>query len=124
MSSWPRETIEAIAASDDLHICAHHPDGSTGTLTWIWSVVVDGRLFVRSYSGTGGRWYGSALAQRTGVITAAGGRHEVAFTPVSEEALNDRIDEAYRAKYATSAYLGSMIGQRARAATMELTPRP
>lgn len=45
MSTWTAETIERIAASDDLHIAPYHPDGrSTGTLTWIWSVVVDGRL--------------------------------------------------------------------------------
>ena len=43
------------------------------------------------------------------------------FEPV-EGALNQRIDEAYRAKYAGSAYLEPMIGERARAATIRITP--
>jgi hypothetical protein len=37
--------------------------------------------------------------------------------------LNDRIDEAYRAKYRASAYLNPMIGQGARAATVKVIPR-
>ncbi|MFT3797736.1 DUF2255 family protein [Microbacterium sp.] len=72
MTTWPAEVIEKIAATDDLHIAPYHPDGkTTGTLTWIWSVV-DRRLFVRAWNGTRSRWYRSAIAQRAGRITAAG----------------------------------------------------
>jgi hypothetical protein len=38
-------------------------------------------------------------------------------------AINDRIDEAYRAKYKSSPYLKPMIGNRARSATVKVTPR-
>ncbi|MDN6487131.1 MAG: DUF2255 family protein, partial [Ancrocorticia sp.] len=73
MNTWPKNVIEAIAATDDLHIAVHHPDRtSTGTLTWIWSVVVDGHLYVRAWNGTSGRWYRSALDQKTGSKTAVG----------------------------------------------------
>jgi hypothetical protein len=34
----------------------------------------------------------------------------------------DAIDDAYRAKYAGSPYLGAMIGARARAATIRVAP--
>lgn len=82
MATWPTETIEKIAASDDFHIAAYHADRkTTGTLTWIWSVVADGRLFVRAWNGTRGKWYRSAIAQRAGKITAAGQAFEVEFTP-------------------------------------------
>jgi hypothetical protein len=47
---------------------------------------------------------------------------EVSFEPI-EGAINDRIDDAYRAKYRSSPYLASMIGSRARAATMKVVPR-
>jgi hypothetical protein len=47
---------------------------------------------------------------------------DVTFEPV-EGPLNDAIDDAYRAKYRSSPYLGSMIGARARAATVRITPR-
>ena len=47
---------------------------------------------------------------------------EVAFEPVAG-AINDRIDDAYRAKYDGNPYLGSMIGDRARSATVNVEPR-
>jgi hypothetical protein len=36
--------------------------------------------------------------------------------------LNERIDVAYREKYAGSPYLQSMISERARAATVRIEP--
>jgi hypothetical protein len=47
---------------------------------------------------------------------------DVAFEPL-DSALNDRIDEAYRAKYGRNPYLQAMIGARARAATIRITAR-
>lgn len=123
MASWNAEQIERIASTDDFHIAVYHEDGTTGTLTWIWSVVVDGRLFVRSYTGTNGRWYRSALVQRAGRITAAGDEHEVEFTPIDDPELSDRIDVAYEEKYAGSPYLPPMVAEGPRAATVEVTPR-
>ena len=38
-------------------------------------------------------------------------------------AMQDRIDEAYRAKYRSSPYLKPMIGTRARSATVRIMPR-
>ncbi|WP_245306455.1 DUF2255 family protein [Acidipropionibacterium timonense] len=40
-----------------------------------------------------------------------------------DDDLNDRIDDAYRAKYAGSAYLPPMVADGPRAATVEVTPR-
>ncbi len=94
---------------------------TTGTPTWIWSVVVDGRLYVRAYNGRASRWYESAMTRHAGQITAAGRTIDVAFTP-ADPALQDRIDAAYRAKYAGDFYLGSMIGKRAQAAAIEISP--
>jgi hypothetical protein len=36
--------------------------------------------------------------------------------------VNDRIDEAYRAKYHGGSYLGPIISARARSATVRVTP--
>jgi hypothetical protein len=47
---------------------------------------------------------------------------EVTFEPV-DGAIQDRIDDAYRAKYKDSEYLKPMIGTRARSATVKVTPR-
>lgn len=122
MSGWDEDELSRIAATDDLHIAPLRDDGRTfGTLTWIWSVVVDGGLYVRAYNGTSSRWYGAAIRQRAGRITAAGLTRDVTFEPVEGE-VNDRVDAAYREKYTASAYLAPMIGPRARAATIRITP--
>lgn len=120
---WSNDDVRRIAAADDLHIAPFRDDGETyGTPTWIWPVVVDDSLYVRAYNGQNSRWYKSALRQKAGRITVAGMIAEVSFEAVAGSN-NDRIDEAYRAKYASSAYLGSMIGARSRSATVRIIPR-
>lgn len=60
--TWPQDELRKIAAADDLHIAPFRDDGATyGTPTWIWSVVVDGALYVRAYNGKNSRWHKAAL---------------------------------------------------------------
>lgn len=47
---------------------------------------------------------------------------EVSFESVNG-AMNDRIDEAYRAKYNNSPYLKPMVGLSARSASLRIMPR-
>jgi hypothetical protein len=123
LSTWPKDELRKIAATDDLHISPFREDGKTyGTPTWIWSVVVDDAIYVRAYNGQDSRWYQAALRQKAGRIRAAGMTKEVSFEPVNG-ALNDRIDAAYRAKYKASPYLKPMIGPSARSATVKIVPR-
>ena len=123
MSAWVKEELQKIAKADDLHIAPFRADGSTyGTPTWIWSVAVDDALYVRGYNGKGSRWYQAAVSQKAGRIIAAGITKEVTFEPV-DGSINDRVDEAYRAKYKSSPYLKPMIGDRARSATVKIMPR-
>ena len=120
---WPVEHLRRIAETDDLHISPFREDGTTyGTPTWIWSVVVNGNLYVRGYNGQRSRWYQAAIRQKAGRIRAAGMTTDVRFEPV-EGPINDRIDDAYRTKYGSSPYLAPMIGDRARSATVRVLPR-
>lgn len=122
LTTWSDDELANIAATDDLHIAPLREDRTTlGTPTWIWSVVVDRELYARAYNGKNSRWYQAALSQKAGKITAAGLTRDVAFEPV-DGAIDDRIDEAYRAKYRNSRYLDPMIGARARSATVKITP--
>ncbi|MGH9871864.1 MAG: DUF2255 family protein [Pyrinomonadaceae bacterium] len=117
------EELKQIAETDDLHISPFRDDGKTyGTPTWIWSVVVDGDLYVRGYNGKKSTWYQAAVKQKAGRITAAGMTKEVGFEP-AEGPINDRIDDAYRTKYKGSPYLPPMISARARSATIKVMPR-
>ncbi|MEK0083032.1 DUF2255 family protein [Benzoatithermus flavus] len=122
MTTWSKDELHRIAEADDLHVAPFREDGKTyGTPTWIWSVVVDGDLYVRAYNGQSSRWYQAAVRQKAGRITAAGMTKEVAFEP-THGPINARIDDAYRAKYRGSPHLGSMIGARARSATVKVVP--
>jgi hypothetical protein len=122
-TSWSSDELHRIADADDLHVAPFREDGVTpGTPTWIWSVVVDGELYVRPFNGRNSSWYQAAIRQKAGRIAAAGMMKDVSFAPV-EGAINDRIDAAYRVKYAKSAYLGPMIGARMHGVTVRILPR-
>jgi hypothetical protein len=60
--------------------------------------------------------------QKAGRITGGGMTKEVTFELV-DGPINERIDDAYRAKYHDSSYLRPMIGARARSATLKVTLR-
>ncbi|MBY2968045.1 DUF2255 family protein [Rhizobium leguminosarum] len=121
--NWSDDELSKIDQADDLKIAPFRDDGATyGTPTWIWEVVVDGSLYVRGYHGQKSRWYQAAVQQKAGRIIAAGMTRTVAFEPV-DGPMNDRIDDAYRAKYDKSQYLAPMVSARARAATVRITPR-
>jgi hypothetical protein len=120
---WSPDELAAISATDDLHVSPFREDGVThGTPTWTWSVVVDGELYARACNGRRSRWYQAALRQGARRITAAGHPREVTFEALEGD-IQDAVDAAYRAKYRTSPYLDAMIGARARAATVRITPR-
>lgn len=119
---FTREELAKIDKADDLHIAPLREDGKTyGTPTWIWEVVVEDNLYVRAYNGIHSRWHKSAMLQKAGRIQAAGMTKEVRFDPVQGD-INQAIDEAYKKKYSSSQYLAPMIGKRARAATVKITP--
>jgi hypothetical protein len=123
MADWQKDELTKIAKADDLHISPFREDGATyGTPTWIWSVVVDDSLYVRPYNGQKSRWYQAAIRQKAGRVTVAGLMKEVRFERV-DGPVNDRIDDAYRAKYKGSPYVDPMIGARARSATVKIDPR-
>lgn len=114
------EEIERIAETDDFHIAPLREDGVTyGTPTWIWSVMVDHKLYVRAYNGTRSGWYRAAMQQKAGKIVAASMERKVWFESVTGS-INDQIDLAYRGKYGDSPYLQSMISNRAKAATVRV----
>lgn len=118
--AWDSEVLAKIDKADDLKIAPIRANGVTGTPTWIWEVVVDGRLFVRPYNGVNSSWYKSAIAYKTGIIVAAGKTYEVDFAPATNSKLNDKIDQAYRTKYSKSPYMRHMISSKCRETTIEI----
>lgn len=104
MPAWPQHELRKIAEADNLHIAPFREDGVTYcTPTWIWSVRVDD-LYVQGYNGQKSRWYRAVIRQKAGRIIVAGMTKEITFETV-DGPINDRIDDAYRAKYKHSPYL-------------------
>lgn len=121
-TTWKTDELYRIVNADDLHISPLRDDGkSYGTPTWIWSVAVDGALYVRPYNGKKSSWFQAAMKQKNGRIRAAGLTKEVTFE-LADSKLHDAIDEAYRNKYNDSPYLAPMIASGPRATTVKIVP--
>lgn len=124
MIAWSKDEIRKITDADGLHIPPLREVGKTNrNPTWIWSVVVAEGLYVRAYNGQNSRWYQAAMRWKAGRITAGGITKGVAFEPVDDGAMNDRIGDACRAKYKSSPYLEPTIGTGVGSATVKVTPR-
>ncbi|GFM86812.1 hypothetical protein PSCICO_22110 [Pseudomonas cichorii] len=123
LSVWRGDDLNRIIKADDLKISPFREDGVTyGTPTWIWCVEVDGNLYVRAYHGKASSWYKAAIREKAGRIIAAGMTRDVSFEGV-DGAINERIDQAYRAKYSSSPYLADMISDQAKGATVKISPK-
>ncbi|WP_229074351.1 DUF2255 family protein [Actinoplanes sp. DH11] len=120
--AWDDATAQQLAGEVEADIVVRAP-GRPDVRTPIWVVAVDGDLFVRSWKGTGGLWYRRALRAGAGSLVDAGGRvHPVRFTAAGDPGLNDRVDEAYRAKYGASTYSKAMTEPPATETTMRVDP--
>jgi len=67
----------------------------------IWVVVVEDRVFVRSWSLKPNGWYRTFLKEPRGAIQVAGCEIEVRALRIKSERLRDVIDRAYLDKYNT-----------------------
>lgn len=61
MITWQQSELEIIAATDEVTLAVEHRDGSAGTPVIMWSVVVDGQVYVRAVRGEASPWYRRAL---------------------------------------------------------------
>jgi hypothetical protein len=123
MRDWTAEELDTIGAADELEIAALRPDGTLRPATTIWVVRVGDDLYVRSYRGRGGGWFGSVLRHPEGRLRAGGVTREVAFQEPGD-ADHAAIDHAYQTKYARygSSYVDPMVSSDATAATLRLIP--
>jgi len=67
----------------------------------IWAVVVEGRVFVRSWSLEARSWYRTFLEDSRGTINVEGRELTVRAVRTRSERLKDAIDQAYLEKYKT-----------------------
>jgi hypothetical protein len=120
----PRTVVTAIDAGKILGIRAGEP--SDHKFTGVWPVVVDGRVFARSWSLKRGGWYRTFLEDPRGALQIGERVVRVRARPVRAERLRDAVEDAYAAKYPTPGarhYVRGFRTKRRREATMEFVPR-
>ena len=91
----------------------------------IWAVVVEGRVFVRSWSLKPRSWWRTFLEEPRGIVQAAGRTIPVRAIQTRSERLKEAIDRAYLEKYHTPGSLkfARDLGRaRSRGTTTELVP--
>ena len=119
---FPRDILTAIRDGPILGIRAGtQPHRFIG----IWAVVVEGRVFVRSWSLKPRSWYRTFLEEPRGAIQVAGQEIPVRAVHTRSERLKDAIDRAYLEKYKTPGsikYARDLGRSRSRATTTELVP--
>lgn len=97
----------------------------THRFTGIWVVIVEGRVFVRSWGLKPGGWYQTFRSEPRGTIRLGERELPVRAVRTRRERLLAAVDEAYLAKYTSraSAPFACGLGERARrATTTELVP--
>jgi hypothetical protein len=116
------DTLADLRESKDLRIRA-----GTGSHRFIgiWLVVVNDRVFVRSWSFKPGGWYRTFLEQPRGTIQIAGREIAVRAVRVRDKRVRDAVDRAYLDKYNTPGaikYARDLGSAKSRATTLELKP--
>ena len=92
----------------------------------VWPIVVDGRLFARSWTLTRGGWYRTFLEDPLGVIQVGDREVRIRAVRVKSERIRDKVEDAYAEKYDTKAsqkYVRGFRTARRRDTTTEFVPR-
>ena len=92
----------------------------------VWPIVVDGRLFARSWTLTRGGWYRTFLDDPLGVIQVGDRQVRIRAVRVTSERIRDKVEDAYAEKYDTKAsqkYVRGFRTARRRDTTTEFVPR-
>ncbi len=118
---FPASVLQALEAAKILGIRA----GSEHRFTGVWVVVIEGRVFVRSWNDKPTGWFRAFRDEPGGSIRLGDREIAVCAKLTRSERLREAVSRAYAAKYPTKASQKWVIGfvepQRART-TLELVP--
>jgi hypothetical protein len=120
----PRAIVAAIDESKILGVRAGAR--SDHRFIGVWAVVVDGRVFARSWTLKPGGWYRTFLEDPLGAIQIGDREVRIRAIQSKSERIRDAVERAYAEKYSTRASLKYVRGfrtPRRRDTTIELVPR-
>ena len=119
----PKRTVAAV---DDSSIIGIRAGREPHRVIGVWAVVVEGRVFVRSWSLKPRSWFSTFQEDPVGELHIDGRVVRIRAVLTRSERLKDAVSAAYRAKYHTPAslkYVRDMSRPKSRNTTTELVPR-
>ena len=120
----PRTVVSAIDEASYLRIRAGAR--SDHRFIAVWPVVINGRVFARSWSLKPDGWYRTFLEDPLGAILVGDRQVRVRALRATSEKIRDAVERAYGEKYTTKGSLRYVRGfktKRRRDATMEFVRR-
>ncbi|HEY5884751.1 MAG TPA: DUF2255 family protein [Pyrinomonadaceae bacterium] len=121
MPRFSKKVIDSLRAGKILGIRA----GTEHKFIGIWVVVVEGRVFVRSWSLKPRSWYRTFLEDPRGTIVVDDREIKVRAVHTRSERLKTAVDQAYLNKYNTPGsikYAKDLGRKKSRDTTTELVP--
>jgi len=118
---FPADIVAALRDGKGLRIRA----GTRHRFIGIWVVVVENRVFVRSWSVKTRGWYRAFLTDPRGFVQLGDRTIPVLAARTRSARLRDAVDRAYLEKYATPGalrYARDLGSPKSRATTIELRP--
>ena len=126
MGSRRRFSKAIVSAIDKGKILGIRAASGDHRFIGVWVVVVDGRVFIRSWGVKRRGWYAAFRDDPSGTIQAAGKELKVRAITRTTERVKSAVDDAYAAKYATPGAIKYVRGfkrsKRRRDTTTELVP--
>lgn len=113
--------LDRIDRTQELTIETQAPEG-TPHQTILWAVVDDGEVFVRSWRGSGARWYREALANPAVGLQVDGARLTATAVPAADPDSVERASAALHRKYAGDPAVRSMVLPEILDTTLRLEP--
>jgi hypothetical protein len=120
---FPDEILESIRKEKIIGIRAG--GNSTHRVIGIWAVVVEKRVFVRSWSMKPRSWWRTFLEDPYGTLIVGKKEFSIRARQTRSERLKDLVSTAYKEQYNTpgsAQYVKDMSGKKSRETTTELVP--
>jgi hypothetical protein len=120
MANFDADTLRELRDVQEVAIRTEkHPN----TAVVIWIVASGDEIFVRSVSGTRGRWYRDLAVGGSATLEFTGRRLAVQAVPVSNPDAVARASQEYLRKYRPSPYAEAMVKPEVLPTTLRLEPR-
>jgi hypothetical protein len=125
MKEKSRLPKKLVAAINDSKILGIRAGTKPHRIIGIWVVVVEGRVFVRSWSLKPRSWWRTFQEEPRGVIEVNGKLHKVRAISTRSERLKTAVEKAYAEKYNTPGaqyFVRGFKSKKRRDTTTELVP--